>query len=294
MSPLSKQAYLIIAHKDDLGFQTLLKMLDDQRNDIFIHMDKKNQDYDVGTAASYIKKSAVYHVDRTCVTWGGVSQINAELLLLKKAVSVGLYQHYHLISGADLPIKTQDQIVSFFELNRDKEFVRFEKPVYSYQNRTQYYHLLQDKVGRSHNFLYRGSELLIVELQKILHIKRNKNITFQKGTNWFSITDNFARYVVDKEEWIKKTFRYTFCCDEVFLQTLLIGSPFIDNLYHKEFDNDLHAIMRLIDWKRGKPYTFRSSDFDELCESEMLFARKFDASVDSEIIKSIEKKFSDK
>jgi hypothetical protein len=70
----------------------------------------------------------------------------------------------------------------------------------------------------------------------------------------------------------------------VFLQTLLIAFPYIDNLYHKEFDNDLHAIMRLIDWKRGKPYTFRYSEFDELCESEMFFARKFDASVDSEII----------
>jgi len=28
MNPLSKQAYLIITHKDDLVFQTLLKMLD--------------------------------------------------------------------------------------------------------------------------------------------------------------------------------------------------------------------------------------------------------------------------
>lgn len=292
MSSLSKQAYLIIAHKNDLGFQTLLKMLDDQRNDLFIHMDRKNQDYDAEMVTDHIKKSAVYHVDRTCVTWGGKSQINAELLLLKKAVSVGPYQHYHLISGADLPIKTQDQIISFFEANEYKEFVRFEKPVYSYQNRTQYYHLLQDKVGRSHNFLYRGSELLLVELQKILHIKRNKNIKFQKGTNWFSITDNFARYVIDKEEWIKKTFRYTFCCDEVFLQTLLICSPYIDNLYHKEFDNDLHAIMRLIDWNRGKPYTFRLSDYDELCESDMMFARKFDSSVDKEIIKKIYDTFS--
>ena len=34
MNPLSKQAYLIITHKDDLVFQTLLKMLDDPRNDI--------------------------------------------------------------------------------------------------------------------------------------------------------------------------------------------------------------------------------------------------------------------
>lgn len=36
-----KQAYLIIAHKDDLTFRTLISMLDNENNDIFIHMDKK-------------------------------------------------------------------------------------------------------------------------------------------------------------------------------------------------------------------------------------------------------------
>lgn len=71
MNVSSKQAYLIIAHKNDLCFETLLKMLDDPRNDIFIHMDKKNQAYDAGLINNYIKKSKVYHVDRTCVTWGG-------------------------------------------------------------------------------------------------------------------------------------------------------------------------------------------------------------------------------
>ena len=42
-----KQAYLIMAHKDDFVFRTLLRMLDDSRNDIFIHMDAKNKDYDL-------------------------------------------------------------------------------------------------------------------------------------------------------------------------------------------------------------------------------------------------------
>ena len=82
-------------------------------------MDKKNQVYDAGMVTSHIKESAVYHVERTC-------GVNAELLLLKKAVSVGSYQHYHLLSGADLPIKTQEQIVSFFEANKDKENI----PIY--------------------------------------------------------------------------------------------------------------------------------------------------------------------
>lgn len=44
---VSKQAYLIIAHKDDLVFYTLLKMLDNSMNDIFIHMDIKNRQYNI-------------------------------------------------------------------------------------------------------------------------------------------------------------------------------------------------------------------------------------------------------
>ncbi len=45
MERLSKHAYLIIAHKSDLIFNTLLKMLDDKRNNIFIHLDIKNKIY---------------------------------------------------------------------------------------------------------------------------------------------------------------------------------------------------------------------------------------------------------
>lgn len=289
---VSKQAYLIIAHRDDIVFYTLIKMLDDSKNDIFIHMDKKNYQYDIEKVNSCVKKSSIYHVERTNVTWGGESLINVELRLLKKATNVGKYQHYHLISGADLPIKTQEQIITFFEINSNKEFVRFEKESFTYQDRIRYYHPLQDKVGRSHNLILRGSEMLLLQIQKILHIHRNKNIDFQKGTQWFSITDGFARYVVEKEKWIKKVFKNTYCCDEVFLQTLLINSPYKYNLYHREYDNDPHAIMRLIDWNRGKPYTFRVTDYNELCESDMMFARKFDSSVDKEIVEKIYRSFS--
>lgn len=153
-----------------------------------------------------------------------------------------------------------------------------------YSNRVRYYHFLQEKCGCSHNVILRGSEKIIIFIQKAIRIHRNKEVDFQKGTNWFSITDDFARYIVGKEQWVKRVFKFTYCCDEVFMQTLLINSPY------KEFDNDPHAIMRLIDWNRGKPYTFRAADYDELCESDMLFARKFDASIDSEIIEMIMEK----
>ena len=51
-----KQAYLIIAHKDDLTFRTLISMLDNENNDIFIHMDKKSKNYDEESIEKMAKK----------------------------------------------------------------------------------------------------------------------------------------------------------------------------------------------------------------------------------------------
>lgn len=38
----SKHAFLVTAHKDDKVLHTLMRVLDDERNDIFIHMDAKS------------------------------------------------------------------------------------------------------------------------------------------------------------------------------------------------------------------------------------------------------------
>ena len=67
-----KQAYLIIAHKDDLTFRILISMLDNENNDIFIHMDKKSKNYDEESIEKMAKKSIIYHTERSNVAWGGI------------------------------------------------------------------------------------------------------------------------------------------------------------------------------------------------------------------------------
>lgn len=281
-----KHAYLIIAHKNDYTFQTLLKLLDDERNDIFIHMDKKTVSYDPENVLDCIKKSNVYHVEnRNDVVWGDYSQIDTELKLLELATSVGSYVYYHLLSGEDLPLKNQNDIHAFFDINQGKEFLRFEQKAFAYGDRISQYHFLQKRIGRpeSHPTLY-NLERVSLRFQKLIGIQRNRAVDFQKGSNWFSITDELARMVIEQKPWIMKTFKYSLCCDEVFLQTLVNQSNFKMKLYHSEFDNDLHGMMRLIDWKRGSPYIFRISDREELGKTDLIFARKFDCSVDKEVI----------
>lgn len=281
-----KHAYLIIAHKNDYTFQTLLKLIDDERNDIFIHMDRKNQKYEFEVIKKYVKKSKIYQIkNRNNVVWGEYSQIDTELILLELAIKTNKYDFYHLLSGEDLPLKNQNYIHEFFQKNKGKEFVRFEKIDFSHTERVFQYHLFQRLIGKSESHpILCSLNYYFLKLQKIIGIKRNKGIQFQKGTNWFSITDDLARLVVSKKEWIKKIFKFTMCCDEVFLQTIINQTEFKNRLYHKKYDNDLHSIMRLIDWQRGTPYIFRIDDKDMLRKSDMLFARKFDCSVDKKII----------
>ncbi len=66
-----KQTCLIIAHKDDYTFHTLISMLDNENNDIFIHMDKKNKNYNEADTNKLVKKAGIYHASRSSVAWGG-------------------------------------------------------------------------------------------------------------------------------------------------------------------------------------------------------------------------------
>lgn len=62
-----KHAYLIMAHKDDYTFRTLLPMLDDPRNDIFIHMDVKSRQFDRNDVIDSLSYSKCFFTRRTNV-----------------------------------------------------------------------------------------------------------------------------------------------------------------------------------------------------------------------------------
>ena len=283
-----RQAYLIIAHRYDETFKTLLQMLDSDENDIFVHMDKKNKQFDEKECRGLVKQSGLFFAERTSVTWGGYSQINSEMILLEMAVSHKKYDYYHLLSGQDLPIKTNDYIQNFFISHQGKEFVAFDKKKFDCQTRVQYRYPLQEMVGRNRKSKVGKFASLITFVQKKIHLKRNKDIRFQKGSNWFSITDDLAKYVIERKEWVREVFKNSLCCDEIFLQTIVANSPFFDRVYqYVTIPNTEEAALRFVDWKRGGPYVFRNSDYEELLNSKMIFARKFDCECDAEIVKRI-------
>ncbi|EJT5920914.1 beta-1,6-N-acetylglucosaminyltransferase [Clostridium perfringens] len=286
-----KHAYMIIAHNEFEILEKLIVLLDDERNDIYLHIDKKVKDFPFHYFKGLVKKSNIEFVERKDVRWGAPSQIECELELLK-ASTKNNYSYYHLISGVDLPLKSQNEIHKFFEDNEGKEFIHFcsFKEAKHVENRVKNYHFM--KYYKSSNKLLgysvRNFNKIIGKLQKVVRFERkwDNSIKLCFGAQWFSITDELAKYVVSKEKWINNTFKFTTCSDELFLQTLVYNSKFYDNVYLKGI-NDYKTCMRYIDWKRGNPYVFRKENFKELIESDRLFARKFSSNIDNEIITKI-------
>lgn len=76
-----KHAFLIMAHKDDETLRTLLRTLDDPRNDIFIHMDSKSIAWDENSVLTSISKARIFPVPRISATWGGLlaNRLRAQL-----------------------------------------------------------------------------------------------------------------------------------------------------------------------------------------------------------------------
>lgn len=280
-------AYMIIAHNQFELLEKLITALDDERNDIFVHIDAKVKDFEFGYFSSLCKYSrVVFTPERINVTWGDCSQIRTEMLLLKTAVENERkdepYSCFHLLSGVDLPIKSNDEIHSFFEENSGKEFIHYTSDVVDdlAKVRLKYYHFFR----RKRNTFYKVIAQIALKIQMFLGVNRIKNIAVQKGCNWFSITGKFAHYIVDNLPKYEKVFRFSYCGDEVFIQTIAENSEFKNNLFMPVCNNNHFACARLIDWNRGNPYVFRESDFNEIMASPCMFARKFDLNVDRAII----------
>lgn len=280
---MNKHAYLIIAHNDFEILKLLLTALDDERNDIFIHFDAKCSDLPLLKC----NNSNLYIIpNRIDVRWGDYSQIETEMLLfefvhdiqIKKGLS---YTYYHLLSGVDIPLKTQDYIHRFFNLHTGKEFLGFFQAdvVVELKNKVQWYHLFPKDFSKVRQFNIKSLlRALFCRIQSLIGFKRNDDLILVRGTNWVSITNDFVEFLLSKKEEIYKRFNHTFCADEVYKQTLCWNSSFKKRIFNTT--NEAIGCMREINWIITEDSSFLPSftmaDYKRLKESPMLFARKFD------------------
>ncbi|MGN1167494.1 MAG: beta-1,6-N-acetylglucosaminyltransferase [Lachnospiraceae bacterium] len=292
-----QHAFLIIAHNNWRQLKKLIQLLDAENHDIYIHIDKKSRDFREKEFLNITKESKISIFQEYEVFWGGFSQVQVELFLFEKAHALQ-YDYYHLISGADLPLKCNRDIDLFFEKNNGMEYVLFDEDKLKNDpeitRRAKYYHFLQNyrrrysKKWKNNFFSFLERVLLVIQI--VLHVNRVKDLewTIKYGSNWVSITNNLVTEILKQKAKIIRVFSCTNCADELFVQTVAYNCGFRDKIYSPE--DGMSGNVRFIDWIRGQngnPYTFRGTDEKLLQENRNLFARKFSETVDSDIIQFI-------
>ena len=281
-------AYLIIAHTNYHQLQQLVTLLDDERNDIYIHIDKKSDTTNLHLRTSY---SNLYFAEKEDVRWGGVSQLNAEYRLFELASQLN-YSYYHLISGFDLPLHNQDYIHSFFDQHQGTEFIGFGRKNWDIKNRVYCRNLCGRQMrypNKLIRYAFKAIRLLGNKFQNATSIyltdNKKQDLDYRYGCQWVSVTHDFVLALIAEKQKLLSMYRYSYCPDEIYKQTFAWNSHFRERLF--DADNEFHGCMREIDWNRGCPYVYRIDDYNLLSNSKKLFARKFDERVDAEIIAQI-------
>lgn len=289
----AKHCYLIMAHTDKYLLQVLVRMLDDERNDIYLHVDKKWKEFSPSFLS--VVHANLYILDkRIDARWGHANLIEVEYNLFEEAYRRGGYLYYHLLSGADLPIKPQDYIHRFFYEHQGTEFVSYwdpHQPNYDAELKISRYYLFM----KYEKMMWRIPSILIARCREFLGRilpERKFEYEYKKGSQWISITGRAVAMLLEHRPFVQRRAKYTRAGDEIFLQTLL-WEYMHDSLHVYKGTYD-HAAMREIRWSTGavSPDTYTMKDKDFLLASDMLFARKFSSQVDREIIDFIQKEFA--
>lgn len=107
----------------------------------------------------------------------------------------------------DLPLKNNYDMVEFFEENKGKEFIGItpewaESPGIAQRYKLHWF--FQDNIGKKKNILYFVSRV-ITKVEKHIGFKREKgeDIHFYGGPEWFSVTEQAARYILSRGDWAK-------------------------------------------------------------------------------------------
>lgn len=290
---LVKHAYLIIAHNDIELLQVLVDMLDDERNDIYIHPDKKWVDFDERKLRT-LRANLFILPNRIKGYWGHISLMQIEYALFRYAREhSGQYAYYHLLSGADLPIKSQDYIHTFFS-DKSMPFISYwDHKADTYYKVSRYtFGMSYERTSNPWSLWSRSFAFLRRKLADYLYYllgSRPGSRNFYKGANWVSLPVDCVDLLLSSEHWSSKRLRFTRNPDEIFAQTILYHNFFAP----QGIDPSVLEDLRLVNWKSStiSPDYFTIEQWDEILASPALFARKFSTSVDAEIIERIHKTF---
>ncbi|WP_316736898.1 beta-1,6-N-acetylglucosaminyltransferase [Pedobacter aquatilis] len=277
-------AHIIVAHKNPDQLQRLIKRLEHNNFDIFIHLDKKT---DITPFKKLEQlKNVTFIKNRMKCSWGGNNFLIGIFNSIREVLSNNKeYDFINLISGQDYPIQSADVIYNFFKDRKGYNFISYEED----QN-SEWLKLAAMRYEKYHltDFDFKGKHLFERALN-IVAPKRKFPTSYKlyggpKAT-WWTITGECAVKITElmsTNDKLNNFLKYCWGADELIIPTLV--------MHTSDKSKVVNNNLRYIDWSEGNahPKMLKSSDFDKIINSKNIFARKFDSEIDDAVLNEID------
>lgn len=275
-------AYLILVHRYPNQFKRLFKAIYHPANHYVIHVDKRSGEELQVNIQNFLKEypnSSLLKSENAI--WGGYSLVDAELRAIKELLKKGLNWEFFInLSAQDFPLKSQTNIHNFLSNHKGKDFIKIANQT---RVRPDTLHRIEDFFTESEN------EVITAPQPKRPFLS---NVTPYIGNQWMILSRKFCEFLTYSPEVdrFKEFYQNTLIADEGFFQTVIMNTSYKTVIINDD--------KRAIDWVpmgtiKLRPRDFISQDANFLMASEDLFARKFDETVDGNILNLLEAHISE-
>lgn len=267
---IQSHAILIMTHAESAKLQMLINELDDEHVDIFVHIDRKASFE--GSEFHSRKSKLIFLPERIDGRWGDYSLVEIEFALLRAATENGPYAYYHLLSGMDMLTTPISEIIEQCNNSPETEYIAIaDEDSHRGLEKRCHRRLLFPRHLLSRNPLIKLSRWGWSALQGAIGYRRYPGRVV-KGSQWWSISDRFARYALSRQDEMRRYFTATFAPDEMVFQTLCMNSGFASKLHCT--DDEFEGCKRYIKWFEGQLMPLSETDIHTARLSGRWFARK--------------------
>ena len=278
-----KVAHLILAYKNPDQLDKLIDIMSIDEFTFFIHLDKKIDFTDFEYISK--RKNVFFIKKRVKITWGSLSMSNAIIESFKEIINHDNFDNISVITSQHLPIKSPKEILNYLIENKDYQFFR----CIPYNPENDWWKICETRILK-----YSLIEWKIpgkYKIEKIINTilpnrKTPTNYTIVGSPSCYCFTADCVKYIIkeyNENSHLKKYFKYVWGSDEFIFSTIIYNSKFKDKI------NDCLVYVEFPDKKDGHSKVLRKSDYDKIKNSGKYFARKFDPTIDNEIIDMINK-----
>ena len=289
------KVYLILVHKKPAQVKALVDLLDDGKSLFFIHVDKKVKR---GVYVNLLTSKACFFVKkRERCQWGRFSLVQATLNGFKEIVKYMENNHpdstYHclLLSGEDLPVKTNTYLHSFLSGNIDVSFIHHWKlPYENWWNgglfRFENFYLTSyGKYPKFHKYINKLIDKL--EFSFLLPINRLEKYypgyQLYGSSQWMVLSCTLLPSLLRLNEnhgKMRTIFKHVLAPDELYFITLLANNK--DFGGYKVKNEAMHFVK--FESYKSNPEFLTLEDVKVAVKGKAFFARKFDHTKNPKII----------